>query len=63
PDYEKALYNKACAYALWNKPDQALKSLQQAITLAPEQNREMAQTDTDFDSLRNDPRFSDLITP
>ncbi|MEO0352828.1 MAG: tetratricopeptide repeat protein [Cyanobacteria bacterium P01_A01_bin.15] len=63
PDYENALYNKACAYALWNKSDQALDSLQQAINLAPEQNQELAKTDTDFDNLRNDPHFQALIQP
>ena len=61
PDYDNALYNKACAYALWNKPDEALEFLQKAIELAPEKYIELAKTDTDFDSLREDPRFQSLI--
>ncbi|MBE9069262.1 tetratricopeptide repeat protein [Leptolyngbya cf. ectocarpi LEGE 11479] len=63
PDNEEAHYNKACYYTLLGNPDAALENLQQAIIFVPEKYREMAKTDTHFDSLRNDPRFSDLITP
>nr|MBX2862280.1 hypothetical protein [Leptolyngbyaceae cyanobacterium MAG.088] len=62
PDSTTAFYNKSCAYALWHKPDESLKFLQKAIELAPEKYIELAKTDTDFDSLRNDPRFQALIT-
>ena len=61
PDKESAHYNKACYQALLSNPDSALESLQQAINLDPEKYREIAKTDTDFDSLRNDPRFQTLI--
>ena len=63
PDKKEAFYNKACYYALFGKLEAALENLQQAINLAPEQSQEMAKTDTDFDSLRDDPRFQALITP
>ncbi|MEM8614029.1 MAG: hypothetical protein AAGF93_18545 [Cyanobacteria bacterium P01_H01_bin.105] len=43
-------------------PDTALENLQQAINLAPDKYRELATTDTDFDSLRDDPRFQALIS-
>jgi hypothetical protein len=41
--------------------EQALKNLQQAINLNPDEYREMAKTDSDFDSIRDDERFQLLI--
>jgi len=61
PDYHYAWYNKACCYALQGNIDQALKNLQQAINLSPDEVREMAKTDSDFDSIREDERFQSLI--
>ena len=61
PDYESVFYNKACAYALKNEIEPALDHLAQAIQLNPEKNREMAKTDSDFDNLRDDPRFQALL--
>ncbi|MEL6139265.1 MAG: tetratricopeptide repeat protein [Cyanobacteria bacterium J06628_6] len=61
PDHPSPFYNRACTYALWAKSDKALADLQQAITLAPNEYRELAKTDADFDSLRSDPRFQALI--
>ncbi|NJR68081.1 MAG: hypothetical protein HC771_04925 [Synechococcales cyanobacterium CRU_2_2] len=62
PDSNSALYNKACAYALSSEPDLAFTHLHQAIQLNPE-NRTLAQTDSDLDSLRQDPRFQQLLAP
>ncbi|PZO45949.1 MAG: hypothetical protein DCF15_21040 [Phormidesmis priestleyi] len=60
PDKHEALYNKACCYSLQGDTDNALRFLQDAIALdAKYQN--MAQTDTDFDAIRQDPRFQNLI--
>jgi tetratricopeptide (TPR) repeat protein len=56
-----AFYNKACCYALQGDVEQALENLQQAINLSPDKYREMAKTDSDFDSLREDERFQALI--
>jgi tetratricopeptide (TPR) repeat protein len=61
PDYDSAFYNKASCYALQNQIDLALENLQQAITLNSNEYREMAKTDSDFDSIRHDPRFQALI--
>ncbi|VXD15618.1 conserved hypothetical protein [Planktothrix serta PCC 8927] len=55
------LYNKAYAYALQNQVELAIENLQQAINLDPEY-REMAKTDSDFDSIRSDPRFQALLS-
>ena len=57
----KPYYNKACCYGLQGKVEPALEYLQQAIQLSPEEYCELAQTDTDFDVIRNDSRFQALI--
>ena len=61
PDDTTSIYNKACYFALQNQIDLALENLQQAITLNPDKYREMAKTDSDFDNIRQDPRFQALI--
>lgn len=54
------LYNIACCEALRGQPDAAIERLEAAIR-ADDQARELAQTDEDFDSLREDPRFVALL--
>ena len=61
PDHDATFYNKACCYALHGQIDQAIQNLQQAINLNPDECREMAKTDSDFDSLRSHTRFQALI--
>jgi tetratricopeptide (TPR) repeat protein len=61
PDLHEAFYNKACCYALHSQIDQAIHNLEKAINLNPDEYREMAQTDSDFDSMRSDTRFQALI--
>ncbi len=56
-----ALYNKACSYALQGNVEQTLENLQQAINLSPDKYREMAKTQSFFDSIREDERFQALI--
>jgi hypothetical protein len=41
--------------------EQAIENLQQAINLNPDEYRQMAKTDSDFDSVREDERFQALI--
>ncbi|WP_242718398.1 tetratricopeptide repeat protein [Microcoleus vaginatus] len=41
--------------------DQAIQKWQQAINLNPDRYREMAKTDSDFDSIRSHTRFQALI--
>jgi len=60
PDKHEAYYNKACCYALHNQIDLALEFLPKAIELDAKL-LEMAKTDNDFDSIRDDPRFQTLI--
>jgi Flp pilus assembly protein TadD len=61
PDAPPVIYNKACIYALQQQIDLALQYLQQAIQLKSEYYREMARTDSDFDSIRDNARFQALI--
>jgi predicted HTH domain antitoxin len=56
-----SFYNQACCYALQGDVEQAIENLQQAINLSPEKYREMAKTDSDFDSIRDSERFQALI--
>jgi tetratricopeptide (TPR) repeat protein len=55
-----ALYNLGCAYALTDRPGDAIE----ALTASQEAGfavRQSAQGDPDLDSIRNDPRFIALI--
>lgn len=60
PDDADTRYNKACCHARIEQCDTALDSLQQAIELKPEY-REVAKNDEDFQSLRGNARFKQLI--
>jgi len=62
PDKDEAIYNKACAYALMKRTDLALRYLEEAIILNPDHLREFAKTDSDFDSLRDNPQFQALLS-
>lgn len=53
-------YNTACIYALRDDADQAIAQLTTAIG-AGFANLSQLETDTDFDSIRADPRFISLI--
>jgi len=61
PNDSSSYYNKACTYSLQNQIELALENLQKPIQLAPEKYREMAKTDSDFDNIRSDSRFQELI--
>jgi tetratricopeptide (TPR) repeat protein len=62
PDYPYAFYNKACCYAIQNKLENAIANLSRAIALSPDKYREMAKTDSDFDSIRDNEQFQALIS-
>jgi quercetin dioxygenase-like cupin family protein len=56
PGSAAILYNLACTEALAGESDKALDLLNEAVA-AGERFREYAQTDEDFVSIRDDPRF------
>ncbi len=60
PDNDQDWYNKACVYSLQNSVDLAVENLAQAINLNRE-CREYAKTDSDFDNIRENPKFKALI--
>lgn len=60
PNDPLAHYNLACSYALMKRPDQAIKTLRQAIELGYRDFRYM-RDDHDLDSIRHDPRFRQLL--
>ena len=55
-----ATYNVACAYAMLDNKDQAFAWLRKAADVGWKNTTLMA-TDTDMDSLRDDPRYAEII--
>ena len=56
PGNPNVLYNLACFEALAGRAEAALAHLGEAVEADP-RTREWAQTDSDFDAIRSDPRF------
>jgi tetratricopeptide (TPR) repeat protein len=61
PDHPALLYNLACYEALADRRDDALEHLARAVELSP-RFREYAEADDDFAALRDDPRFSEVLS-
>lgn len=63
PNYYRAWYNAACYYALLSEPNftEALRCLKKAFELAPSLCKDLAETDPDFDKIRNDEDFQRLF--
>lgn len=60
PNDPSIWYHKASCYALQGNIDLAIENLRQAIKLNP-QYKQMAKTDLNFDAIRKDERFKNLI--
>jgi tetratricopeptide (TPR) repeat protein len=60
PQYPLPIYNVACCQALVGRTEDAIEHLRQAIALDP-RFREYAKGDSDFDGIRDDPRFGQLV--
>lgn len=54
-------YNVACCYALQSQVEQAIDHLQQAIQLSPNKYIALAKDSSDFDKIRQDKRFQNLM--
>jgi tetratricopeptide (TPR) repeat protein len=60
PDDPLAHYNLACSYALLKRPELSIKTLRRAVELGYRDFRYMRE-DHDLDSIRQDPRFRQLL--
>jgi tetratricopeptide (TPR) repeat protein len=61
PKHEIGYYAKACYYSLQNEIDLAIYNMQKAIDIKPRLCRREAKQNPDFDSIRGDRRFRDLV--
>ena len=60
PQYGAPLYNLACAESLGGHPQEAIEHLRTAIERSP-RFLELAREDSDFDPIREEPRFRELV--
>lgn len=60
PEYAEPLYNLACCESLAGRTDDAIEHLKQAVERS-DRLREYAKTDSDFDQIREEPGFKQLI--
>jgi hypothetical protein len=60
PQYPLLFYNLACSESLTGQRDEAIEHLGRAIAMSSE-FLEFARDDADFDPIRDDPRFAELI--
>jgi tetratricopeptide (TPR) repeat protein len=62
PDAWQGHYNLACLEARFGEPEAAFDHLRRAVELDPgSQVRDAAPEDSDFDSIRDDPRFAEAL--
>ena len=61
PEYADLLYNLACCESLAGRTEDSIEHLRRSIELSPERSRALAQDDSDFDAIRNEPAFKELI--
>jgi hypothetical protein len=60
PQYPALFYNVACCESLAGRPAGALDHLRRSIDLS-ERSRVMAKDDSDFDPIRDEPAFKELV--
>jgi tetratricopeptide (TPR) repeat protein len=60
PDSSLVYYNLACCESLAGEPGPALEHLRRSIELS-ERFREYAKGDSDFDAVRDEPEFKELV--
>jgi hypothetical protein len=60
PEYPMVAYNVACSEALAGRKDDAMRHLKMAVDRS-EQLRKLAAEDSDFDAIREDPAFKELV--
>jgi tetratricopeptide (TPR) repeat protein len=60
PEYATLLYNVACCESLAGRPADAIGHLRRSIEIS-ERSRELAKGDSDFDPIRDEPEFKELV--
>jgi tetratricopeptide (TPR) repeat protein len=60
PEYPMLAYNLACCESLAGRKDDAIEHLRQALE-RNERARSFARSDTDFDPIRDEPAFRELV--
>ena len=60
PGYSLLFYNVACCESLSGQKTEALEHVRRAIELS-EQFRNYAKNDSDFDAIRDEPAFKELV--
>ena len=60
PEYPTVLYNLACIESLAGRPEDAIEHLRRSIERS-NRSRTLARDDSDFDPIRDDPRFVELV--
>ena len=60
PEYTALFYNLACVESLAGRTDDALEHLRRSVELS-ERSRAYAKGDSDFDAIRDEPAFKELI--
>jgi tetratricopeptide (TPR) repeat protein len=60
PEYPALLYNLACVESLAGRTNDALEHLRRSVELS-ERSRAFAKGDSDFDAIRDEPAFKELI--
>jgi hypothetical protein len=62
PDAWQGAYNAACFEAVAGHDDAALDQLRRAVAVGGDEVRTYAESDADFDALRNDPLFREALS-
>jgi tetratricopeptide (TPR) repeat protein len=60
PQYAELFYNVACCESLAGQTDEAITHLRRAIEIS-ERSRTYAKDDSDFDPIRHEPAFKELL--
>ncbi len=63
PEMAATYYNLGCFRALAGDPNGALDALERAAEMDAESVRKWSENDSDLDSIRDDPRFAELLSP
>jgi adenylate cyclase len=61
PDDSQTLYNAACTWAQLGEADRAFDTLRRWLPMSGVEKRQWLMQDCDFDPLRSDPRFDEIL--